>query len=90
MAETTGRPAADGDAPDLAALLKEVNDAAYWSEHLTLTADLVAGSVLDCPIPARGMSDGIALAFLLEEAKCSTTRLRDAVDRLADHLGVRL
>ena len=90
MAEATEQPAAAGDASDLAALLDEVDDAAYWSEHLTLAADLVAGPVLDCPVPARKLFDGIALGFLLEEAKCSTARLRDAVDRLADHLGVRL
>ncbi len=90
MAEATEHPAPDGDALDLAALVEAVNDAAYWSEHLVLCADVVSDGVLDCPAPARGLADGTALTFLLEEAKCSTARLRDAVDELARHLGVRL
>jgi hypothetical protein len=90
MDEATGQTAPAEPRPDLQALLEEVDDAAYWSEHLVLTADVVSHGVLDCPVPARAMSDGIALGFLLEEAKCSTSRLRDAVDKLADHLGVKL
>lgn len=90
MAEARGRPAAAAGAPGLAALLKEVNDAAYRSEHLVLCADVVSGGVLECPIPAKATADGLALDFLLEEAKCLTVRLRDAVDELAGHLGVKL
>jgi hypothetical protein len=89
MAEATERPAPADDVPDLAALLREVDDAAYWSEHLVLAADVVSAGVLECLVPAKATSDGIALTFLLEEAKCATVRLRDAVDGLARHLGVR-
>jgi hypothetical protein len=80
-------PAAD---PETARLLRELNDAGYWCEHLILTADVVAGGVLDCPIPAKATSDGIALAFLLEEAKCSSLRVREATEKLAGRLGVDL
>lgn len=93
MARAPRTPVPDATAkadPGLAGLMTEVNDAAYWSEHLVLTADVVSDGVLDCPVPARHLGDGIALCFLLEEAKCSTSRLRDAVDALAKHLGVRL
>ena len=90
MAETAEQAATAASRPDLQALLEEINDAAYWSEHLVLTADIVADGVLDCPVPARALADGIALGFLLDEAKCSTSRLRDAVDELARHLGVRV
>jgi hypothetical protein len=89
MAETTEQTATAASRPDLQALLEEVNTAAYWSEHLVLCADVVSNGVLNAPIPARGLADGTALTFLLEEAKCSTGQLRDAVDKLAEHLGVR-
>jgi hypothetical protein len=49
---------------------------------------VVSGGVLDCPIPAKAVSDGIALAFLLEEAKCSSLRVREATEKLAGRLGV--
>jgi hypothetical protein len=76
--------------PETARLLRELNDAGYWAEHLILTGDVVAGPVLDCPIPAKAASDGIALAFLLEEAKCSSLRVREATEKLAGRLGVDL
>ncbi len=50
----------------------------------------MAGPALDCPAPARGLADGIALAFLLEEAKCSSLRVREATEKLAGRLGVDL
>ena len=89
MAETTERPSVVDNAPDLQALLEEVNDAAYWSEHLVLCADVVSDGVPECPVPASATADGAALVFLLEEAKCASVRARDAVDKLAEHLGVR-
>jgi hypothetical protein len=54
-----------------------------------LAADVVSGGVPECPIPAKATSDGRALVFLPEEARCSTGRPRDAVDEPASHLGVR-
>ena len=50
----------------------------------------MSGGVLECPVPASATADGAALVFLLEEAKCASVRVRDAVDALARHLGVRL
>ena len=76
--------------PETARLVRELNDAGYWTEHLVLTADVVSGGVLECPVPANATADGAALVFLLEEAKCASVRVRDAVDKLAEHLGVRL
>ena len=46
--------------------------------------------MLECPIPAKATSDGRALAFLLEEAKCSSLRVREATEKLAGRLGVDL
>ncbi len=57
--------------------------------RLVLAADVVSGGVPECPIPAKATSDGRALVFLPEEARCSTGRPRDAVDEPARHLGVR-
>jgi hypothetical protein len=57
--------------------------------RLVLAADVVSGGVPECPFPAKATSDGRALVFLPEEARCSTGRPRDAVDEPARHLGVR-
>ncbi len=86
MAETAipATPAAQ----ETARLFRELDNAGYWVEHLILCADLVAGPVLDCPMPARALADGEALEFLLEEAKAATTRVRDATDALVKLLGV--
>ena len=88
MAETTERPPAVD--PETARLVRELNDAAYWTEHLVLCADVVSGGVPECLVPASATADGAALVFLLEEAKCASVRVRDAVDALARHLGVKL
>ncbi len=57
--------------------------------RLVLAADVVSGGVPECPIPAKATSDGRALVFLPEEARCSMGRPRDAVDEPARHLGAR-
>ena len=87
MTEATERPVSAAD-PETARLLRKLDNAGYWVEHLILTADVVSGVVLDCPLPTRQLTDGKVLEFAIEEAKASIGRIRDATDELIKNLGV--
>ena len=83
-------PTAGDAGRDVADLVEELNDAAYWTEHLVLAADLVAFGVVDADSPVKGVADAMVLQFLPEEAKVASVRVADVTDDPADRLGVKI